>query len=68
MTATTPAHVETDLRRLFHPRRVAVVGASDTPRRPNTALYQKVKASLFVVEKPAAVSKLWAAAISGVAP
>jgi len=43
MTATTPPRATTDLRRLFHPRTVAVVGASDTPRRPNTALYQKVK-------------------------
>lgn len=45
MTATTTT-ATTDLHRLFHPRTVAVVGASDTPRRPNTALYQKVKAKV----------------------
>jgi acyl-CoA synthetase (NDP forming) len=31
-----------DLDRLFHPRAIAVVGATDTPRRANTILYQKV--------------------------
>ena len=45
-TADRPAQAGADLHRLFHPRRVAVVGASDTPRRPNTALYQKVKAKV----------------------
>src|SRR4029077_15648395 len=45
-TADSPAQAGADLHRLFHPRRVAVVGASDTPRRPNTALYQKVKAKV----------------------
>ena len=45
-TADRPAQAAADLHRLFHPRRVAVVGASDTPRRPNTALYQKVKAKV----------------------
>ncbi len=32
-----------DLDRFFHPRSVAVVGASDTPRRPNTAMYEKIR-------------------------
>lgn len=32
-----------DLERFFRPRRVAVVGASDTPRRPNTAMYRKIR-------------------------
>ncbi|HEV3125163.1 MAG TPA: acetate--CoA ligase family protein, partial [Candidatus Dormibacteraeota bacterium] len=46
MTATTTPGTSADLHRLFHPRRVAVVGASDTPHRPNTALYRKVKAKV----------------------
>jgi acyl-CoA synthetase (NDP forming) len=46
MTATTTPGTGADLHRLFHPRRVAVVGASDTPHRPNTALYRKVKAKV----------------------
>ena len=33
-----------DLEVFFHPRTVAVVGASDTPRRPSTAMYQKISA------------------------
>jgi acyl-CoA synthetase (NDP forming) len=45
-TTASPTGAAADLRRLFHPRTVAVVGASDTPRRPNTALYQKVKAKV----------------------
>ena len=31
-----------DLDVFFSPRTVAVVGASDTPQRPNTAMYQKI--------------------------
>jgi len=33
-----------DLDTFFHPRTVAVIGASDTPQRPNTAMYQKISA------------------------
>lgn len=43
---TTASTTTGDLYRLFHPRTVAVVGASDTPRRPTTALYQKVKSKV----------------------
>ncbi|MDA8400949.1 MAG: acetate--CoA ligase family protein [Actinomycetota bacterium] len=32
-----------DLDLFFRPRSVAVVGASDTPRRPNTAMYEKIR-------------------------
>ena len=31
-----------DLDPFFYPRTVAAVGASDTPRRPNTAMYDKI--------------------------
>jgi acyl-CoA synthetase (NDP forming) len=33
-----------DLDAFFHPRTVAVIGASDSPGRPNTAMYQKISA------------------------
>jgi len=33
-----------DLDTFFRPRTVAVVGASDNPRRPNTAMHQKISA------------------------
>ncbi|MHB8670577.1 MAG: acetate--CoA ligase family protein [Acidimicrobiales bacterium] len=33
-----------DLDGFFRPRTVAVIGASDTPARPNTAMYQKIRA------------------------
>jgi acetate---CoA ligase (ADP-forming) len=32
-----------DLDAFFHPRSVAVIGASDTPRRPNTAMWAKIR-------------------------
>jgi acyl-CoA synthetase (NDP forming) len=34
-------NLELDL--FFRPRTVAVIGASDTPQRPNTAMYEKIK-------------------------
>jgi acyl-CoA synthetase (NDP forming) len=33
-----------DLDTFFHPKTVAVIGASDTPNRPNTAMYRKISA------------------------
>ena len=33
-----------DLDGFFHPRSVAVIGASDTPRRPNSAMFTKIRA------------------------
>ena len=35
---------DVDLERLFTPRTVAVIGASDTPRRANTAMWRKIRA------------------------
>ena len=35
---------ELDLDRFFGPRLVAVIGASDTERRPNTAMWRKIRA------------------------
>jgi acyl-CoA synthetase (NDP forming) len=32
-----------DLETFFRPRTVACIGASDTPQRPNTAMYEKIK-------------------------
>ena len=32
-----------DLDLFFRPRTVAVIGSSDTPQRPNTAMYEKIK-------------------------
>src|SRR5260370_20056914 len=37
------ARREVDLDVFFNPRTVAVIGASDTPNRPNTAMYLKIK-------------------------
>lgn len=34
---------DVDLDSFFHPASVAVIGASDTPRRPNTAMWRKVR-------------------------
>lgn len=34
---------DVDLDRFFHPRRVLVLGASDTPGRPNTAMLTKIR-------------------------
>jgi acyl-CoA synthetase (NDP forming) len=34
---------DVDLDRFFRPRRVVVIGASDTERKPNTALWRKVR-------------------------
>lgn len=35
---------DVDLDRFLHPRAVAVIGASDTARKPNTAMTRKIKA------------------------
>ena len=35
---------DVDLDRFLHPRTVAVIGASDAPRKPNTAMTRKLKA------------------------
>jgi acyl-CoA synthetase (NDP forming) len=35
---------DVDLGRFFRPRSVAVIGASDTDRRPNTAMWRKLRA------------------------
>ena len=34
---------DVDLDTFFHPRSVAVIGASDTPRRPNSAMFAKIR-------------------------
>jgi acetate---CoA ligase (ADP-forming) len=34
---------DVDLDRFLHPRTVAVIGASETPRKPNTAMTSKIK-------------------------
>ena len=40
-----PTHTpETDLRLFFHPRTIAVIGATDDKRKPGYALLMKVKA------------------------
>lgn len=35
---------DVDLDRFFRPRTVAVIGASDTPHRPNTMMWRKIRA------------------------
>lgn len=35
---------EVDLDRFFHPKTVVVIGASDTSRKPNTAMWAKIRA------------------------
>jgi acetate---CoA ligase (ADP-forming) len=35
---------DVDLASFFRPRTVAVIGASDTPRKPNTAMWRKLRA------------------------
>jgi acyl-CoA synthetase (NDP forming) len=42
MTPETPA-IPADLTRFFRPRRVAVVGASDTPGRPATGIWRQLR-------------------------
>ncbi|HZN14824.1 MAG TPA: acetate--CoA ligase family protein [Acidimicrobiales bacterium] len=43
VTAPITALRDVDLDRFFRPRRVVVIGASDTERKPNTALWRKVR-------------------------
>ena len=44
MTGRATAPREVDLDVFFRPRTVAVIGASDNPQRPNTAMYRKIVA------------------------
>ena len=44
VTGRPTALRDLDLDRFFRPRRVAVVGASDTKRRPTTGMWRKIKA------------------------
>jgi acyl-CoA synthetase (NDP forming) len=43
VTGRPVARREVDLDVFFHPRTVAVIGASDTPNRPNTAMFAKIR-------------------------
>src|SRR3954469_24499477 len=43
VTGRPVAPRDVDLDGFFHPRTVAVIGASDTPRRPNSAMFEKIK-------------------------
>ena len=44
VTGRPTALRDVDLEHFFTPRSVAVIGASDTPRRPNTAMWRKIRA------------------------
>ena len=43
MTGRATALRDLDLDRFFHPRAIAVIGASDTPGRPTTAMSAKIR-------------------------
>jgi len=43
VTGRPTALRELDLDTFFHPKSVAVIGASDTARRPNTAMWRKIR-------------------------
>lgn len=44
VTGRPTALRDVDLDRFFHPKTVVVIGASDTARRPNTAMWRKIRA------------------------
>jgi len=43
VTGRPTALRDVDLDTFFRPRTVAVIGASDTPRRPATAMWRKLR-------------------------
>jgi acyl-CoA synthetase (NDP forming) len=43
VTGRPTALRDLDLHTFFHPKSVAVIGASDTARRPNTAMWRKIR-------------------------